>query len=71
LYPSSNIYKAIESRKMSWGRHVARTDATRGAYEILMGKSEGRRELEDFLIVDGGIVLNVPQRRVSGSCGLD
>jgi hypothetical protein len=36
-----------------------------------MGKFEGRRELRDFLIVDGGIVLNVSQRSVFGGCGVD
>jgi hypothetical protein len=39
-----NIIRVIKSRRM-WAKHVARMDEGRGAYRILVGRSEGRRLL--------------------------
>jgi hypothetical protein len=35
----------IKTRRMRWARHVARMGEVRGAYNILVGKPEGRRPL--------------------------
>jgi hypothetical protein len=44
LSPSSNIVRAIKSRRMKWVGHVARRG--RGeVYRVLVGKSEGRRPM--------------------------
>jgi hypothetical protein len=46
LYSSPNIILVIKSRIMRWAGHVARMGEGRGAYRILVGRSEGRRPLE-------------------------
>jgi hypothetical protein len=43
LYSSPNIIRMIKSRKMRWAGHVARIDAKRNAYTILVGKPEKRQ----------------------------
>jgi hypothetical protein len=45
LYSSPSIIRVIESRRMRWVRHVARMGAVSGAYNILVGRPEGRRPL--------------------------
>jgi hypothetical protein len=45
LYSSPNIIRVIKSRRLRWARHVARMGEERGAYRILVGRSEGRRPL--------------------------
>jgi transcription termination factor 2 len=35
----------IKSRRMRWAGHVARMEEKRNAYRILLGKSEGKRQL--------------------------
>ena len=35
----------IQSEKMRWARHVARMEARRGVYRILVAKPEGKRKL--------------------------
>jgi hypothetical protein len=45
LYSSPSIIKVIKVRRMSWAGHVARLGEVRGAYNILVGKPEGRRPL--------------------------
>jgi hypothetical protein len=44
-YSSPNIIRVIKSRRMRWAGHVAHIGEKRGAYNILVGKSEGRRQL--------------------------
>ena len=46
LYSSPNIVRVIKSRRMRWAGHVARMGEERGAYRVLMGKPEGKRQLE-------------------------
>jgi hypothetical protein len=46
LYSSPNIIRVIKSRRLRWAGHVARKGERRGAYRALVGKPEGRRQLE-------------------------
>jgi hypothetical protein len=45
MYSSPSIVRAIKARMMRWVGHVARMGEVRGAYNILVGKLEGRRPL--------------------------
>ena len=45
LYTSPNIARVIKSRRMRWVGHVARMGEERGAYRVLVGKPEGKRQL--------------------------
>jgi hypothetical protein len=45
LYSSPNIIRVIESRRMRWAGRVARMGEERGAYRILVGRTERRRPL--------------------------
>jgi hypothetical protein len=53
---SPNIVRVIKSRRMSWGKHVARSGERRGIYRLLVGKPEGKRTLGRPGI-DGRIIL--------------
>jgi branched-subunit amino acid aminotransferase/4-amino-4-deoxychorismate lyase len=59
LYYSPSIVRVIKARRMRWEGHVARM--VRGAYNILVGRPEGRRPLvrprhrwEDIIKMDLG-----------------
>jgi hypothetical protein len=56
LYFSPSIVRVIRARRMRWAEHVARMGEVRAAHNILVGRPEGRRPLED-LGVDGRITL--------------
>jgi hypothetical protein len=45
LYSSPSIVRVIKARRMRWTWHVARIGEVRGAYNILVGRDEGRRPL--------------------------
>ena len=45
LYISPNIIRVIKSRRMRWAGRVARMGERRGAYGVLVGKSEERKAL--------------------------
>jgi hypothetical protein len=45
LYSSPSIVRFIKARRMGWAGHVARMGEVRGAYNILVGRPEGRRPL--------------------------
>jgi hypothetical protein len=45
LYSSPGIVRVIKARRMRWAWHVARLREVRSAYNILVGRSEGRRSL--------------------------
>jgi hypothetical protein len=45
LYSQSNIIRVMKSRGMGWVEHVARMGAMRSAYNIFVGKPEGKRPL--------------------------
>jgi hypothetical protein len=45
LHSSPNIIRVIKSRRLRWAGYVARLGEERGAYRILVGRPEGRRQL--------------------------
>jgi hypothetical protein len=45
LYSSDSIVRVIKARRMRWTWHVGRMGEVRGAYNILVGRPEGRRPL--------------------------
>jgi hypothetical protein len=45
LVSSPNIVRVIKSRRMRWAGHVARMGEGKGAYRVLVGRSEGKRPL--------------------------
>jgi hypothetical protein len=45
LYSKPDIIWTMESRRMRWARHVECMEAIRNAYEILVAKPEGKRQL--------------------------
>jgi hypothetical protein len=45
LYSSPSIIRVIKARRMRWAGHEARMGEVRGAYNILVGRPEGRRPL--------------------------
>jgi hypothetical protein len=45
LYSSPDVILVIRSRRLRWAGHVARRGSSRGAYRVLVGKPEGRRQL--------------------------
>jgi hypothetical protein len=54
LYSSPSIIRVIKARRMRWTGHVARMGEVRGAYNILVGRPEGRprRRWKDNIKVD-------------------
>ena len=45
LYSSPNTVRVIKSRRMRWAGHVARMGEKRGAYRVLVEKTERKRSL--------------------------
>jgi hypothetical protein len=45
LYCSPSIVRVTKARRMRWAGHVAHMGEVRSAYNILVGRSEGRRPL--------------------------
>ena len=45
LYRSPNIIRVIISRRLRWVEHIARIEEGRSAFNILTGKSTGKRRL--------------------------
>ena len=45
LYSSLSIIRMIKSRRPKWAGHIARAGERRGAYRVLVQKSEVRRPL--------------------------
>jgi hypothetical protein len=45
LYCSPNIFRVINSKIIRWSGYVARMEERRGAYRVLVVKSEGKRPL--------------------------
>jgi hypothetical protein len=61
LYSSTNIFRVIKLRRMSWAGHVACVGEGRGVYRILIGRHE-RDHWED-LGIGGWITLRWTLRR--------
>jgi hypothetical protein len=57
LYPSSNIFRMIKSRRMRWAEHVARTGERRCVYRGLLGKPEGKKNHLGDPGLNGRIIL--------------
>jgi hypothetical protein len=45
LFSSPSIVRVIKTKRMRWAGHVARMGEVKGAYNILVGRPEGRRPL--------------------------
>jgi hypothetical protein len=45
-YSSPDIVRQIESRRLSWAGHEARTGEARNVYRVLVGRTEGKSPLE-------------------------
>ena len=45
LHFSPNINRVTKSRRMRWAGHVERMGESIGAYRVLLGKPEGKRQL--------------------------
>jgi hypothetical protein len=52
----TKFYSGEKSVRMRWAAHVARMIERRGAYTVLVGRSEGKRPLQN-LGVDGCVIL--------------
>jgi hypothetical protein len=59
LYSSRSIVGVIKARRMRWAGHVVRMGEVRGAYNILVGRPEGR------------IPLGRPRRRWEDNIKMD
>jgi hypothetical protein len=59
LYSSPGIVRVSKARKMRWVGHVACLGEVRGAYNILVGRPEGRR------------LLRKPRRRWDDNINID
>jgi hypothetical protein len=46
LYPSPTTVNVIKLRRMRWMGHIALVRETRNAYKIVIGKLEGKGQLE-------------------------
>jgi hypothetical protein len=46
MYSSPDIIRQIKSRRMRWAGHEARMGEGRNGYRVLVGKPEGKRQLE-------------------------
>jgi hypothetical protein len=78
LYSSPNIVRVIKSRRMRWVGHVARMDAGRGVYRVLVGRPEVKRPLVrprrrwennikmnlGEIVIDGANLIRLAQDRV-------
>jgi hypothetical protein len=48
LYSSPGIVRVIKAKRMIWAGHVTHVGEVRGAYNILVGRPEGRNHQEDL-----------------------
>jgi len=51
LYSSYNIVRVIKSKRMRWVGHVARLGERKRVYIVLVGKSEGKRQLGRYRLI--------------------
>ena len=55
LYSSLNTIRKIKSRRTRWAVHVARMGKKRNMFRVLVGRPEGKNQLEN---------LGVPERKI-------
>ena len=67
LYSSPNIVQVIKSRRMRWAGHVVRVGDRRGAYRVLLGRSEGKRSLGRSGIDGRGILKMILKTKGHGA----
>jgi hypothetical protein len=48
LHISTDIFRAIKSKRMRWEGHASRVGEMRNAYRILVGMPDGKRQLGRF-----------------------
>jgi hypothetical protein len=70
LYSSPNFIRVIKSRRMIWKRHIARMQARRGTFTVLVGNVRKRDNLED-LGLDGKVILKWVFQNLGCGNGLD
>jgi hypothetical protein len=71
LYSSSDIIRQVKSRRLRWAGHVARMGEERKVYKVLVGKTEGRRQLgRPRRRWEDGVRMVVREIGLVG-CGLD
>jgi hypothetical protein len=63
VYYSQNIIRVIKSKRMRWVGHVTRLGERRGAYRVLVGKSEGENHLEDLDIDRRIVIVFLPHKQ--------
>jgi hypothetical protein len=45
VYYSQSIIRMVNSKRMRWARYIARKEAMRNTYRLLVGKLEGKKPL--------------------------
>jgi hypothetical protein len=72
LYSSPDIVRQKKSRKTRWAEHVARMGEGRNVYRALMGKPEGKRQLQrPRRRWEDGIKMDLREIGWGGGCGVD
>jgi hypothetical protein len=72
LYSSPDIIRQLKSRRMRWAGHVARMGGGRNVYRVLMGKPEGKRQLErSRRRWEDGIKMDLREIGWGGGYGVD
>jgi hypothetical protein len=62
--------RQVKSRRMRWAEHVARMGKGRNVYRVLVGKPEGKRQLEiSRRRWEDGIEMDL--REIGWGCGVD
>jgi hypothetical protein len=70
LYRSPNVVWGNKSRRMRWTEHVACMGDRRSAYSFMVGRPDGKRELE-YLELDGRVILKWILKKWRGGHVLD
>ena len=67
LYFLPHIIRVVKSGRMRWSGHVARMRERRGAYRILVGRSEGKRPFgRSARKLEGNIKADLQEMRWGG-----
>jgi hypothetical protein len=71
VYSSLSTIKVIKSKRMRWAGHEGHRRNMRNAYKILVGKSEGKRQLGRLRRIWERIIWKSMLEKRGGVCGLD